>query len=43
VKLAITRSSKDRVNANSHPESIDGAIKGKVMSKQLVWVCLPSP
>ena len=33
VKLAITRSSKDRVNANSHPESIDGAIKGKVISK----------
>ena len=33
VKLAITRSSKDRVNANNQPDSIDGAIKGKVISK----------
>ena len=32
VKLAITKSSSDRVKANSQPDSIDGVMSGKVMS-----------
>ena len=32
VKLAITKSSSDRVNASSHPESIAGEIMGRVIS-----------
>ena len=33
VKLAITRSSRDSVKANSQPEIIEGAISGRVISK----------
>ena len=33
TKLAMTRSSRDNVNASSQPAIIAGAISGKVMSK----------
>ena len=32
TKLAITRSSNDRVNASSHPATIAGAMSGSVTS-----------
>ena len=40
VKLAITKSSKDSVKAKSQPDNIEGAIRGKVMSKA---ICMGRP
>ncbi len=35
AKLAITKSSRDRVNDNSHPETTAGIIIGRVISRKV--------
>lgn len=43
TKLAITRSSSDRVNASIQPEISAGAIIGKVMTKNTFSGGAPNP
>lgn len=35
VKLAMTKSSRDRVNDNNHPETTAGIIIGRVISRKV--------
>jgi hypothetical protein len=35
AKLAMTKSSRDRVNDNSHPETTAGTIIGRVISRKV--------
>ena len=41
VKLATTKSSKDRVNASSHPEIIEGNITGAVIFQKILLGTVP--